>query len=157
MGKDGREQLQALFFKTSNLKNSRILIPQFNNVKPVLADEVLYGISPLGLLLFNILLHINPLSYILSSNFFTSLVFIFLTIFLFFQEYLFTFMLYPFFLFFGLVQLFTFSFIFLSSPLKFCVQKLETLTTTDGAYLSNRCLNLQTKFVLTSYRPARSA
>jgi len=84
MGKDGREQLQALFFKTSNLKNSRILIPQFNNVKPVLADEVLYGISPLGLLLFNILLHINPLSYILSSNFFTSLVFIFLTIFLFF-------------------------------------------------------------------------
>jgi hypothetical protein len=78
--KDGRAELHALFLKSSNLKISRILQPQFNNVKPALADGVPYGISALGL---NILLHINPLSYILSSIIFTSLVFIFVTIFLF--------------------------------------------------------------------------
>jgi hypothetical protein len=59
---DGPAQLQALFLKTSNLKNSRILQPQFNNVKPALADGALYGISLLGLLHFIIPLHINPLS-----------------------------------------------------------------------------------------------
>jgi hypothetical protein len=70
--------------------------------------------------------------------------------FLIFYEYLFTF------LFLVFVQLFTIFFIFLSSHLKFCVQKLETLTTTEEAVLSNRYVNLQTKFFLTSYRPARS-
>jgi hypothetical protein len=68
MGKDGRAQLQALFLKTSNLKNSRILQPQFNNVEPALTDGVLYGISPLGFLLFTTPLHINPPSYILLPS-----------------------------------------------------------------------------------------
>ena len=91
MVRDGRAQLQALFLKSSNLKNSSILQPQFNNIKPALADGALYGISALDLLLFIILLRINPLSYTLSSIFFTFHVFIFVTIFLFFYEYLFTF------------------------------------------------------------------
>jgi len=81
--KDGRAELRALFLKTSNLKNSQILQPEFKNVKPALADGAMYGISPLGLFLLNILLLINPLSYILSSIFLTSFVFIFVTIFLF--------------------------------------------------------------------------
>lgn len=69
MDKERRVKTQALFLKTSNLKNSRILQRQFNNVKLALADEVLYGNSPLGLPLFNILLHINPLNaYFLPSS-----------------------------------------------------------------------------------------
>jgi len=80
MDKDGRVKLQALFLKNSNLQNSRILQRQFSNVKLVLANGVLCGNS-LSLLLSNILLRINPLSCILSSIFFTSPVFIFVTIF----------------------------------------------------------------------------
>ena len=58
-------------------------------------------------------------------------------------------MVYPFFLFFRFVQLFTVFFIFLSIPLKFSVQKMETLTTAGGAVLSDRYVTVQTKFVLT--------
>ena len=72
------------FFSKPLILNLRVFSTQFNNAKPELADEVLYGISPFGLLLFNLLLHIDPLSYTLSSIFFTSQAFMFVTIFLFF-------------------------------------------------------------------------
>lgn len=87
MDKDGRAELLPIFLEASILKISYIFRPHFNNVKPALVGELLYGISPLCLLLFNILLHIGPLSYILSSISSPSC-FYFRKHFLFFYEYL---------------------------------------------------------------------
>ena len=57
MNKDGRAELLPLFLEASNLKISCIFQSYFNNVNPALAGGLLYGISPLCLLLFNVLLH----------------------------------------------------------------------------------------------------
>ena len=85
MDKLGRAQLQPLFLIAYNIKDPPISKPHFYNVKPAVSEGVSYGFSHLRLLLFNILLHIILLSYILPSIFFTALiVFRFLTIFSFF-------------------------------------------------------------------------